>query len=126
MNKPHTISIVCVIMIIAVIGLLYSPALAQRPRGRADAQGDSQLEKPPVPQNDQEKAITYYVRALRRAPNDNNIMRQLRLIESRNKGKFKKVMKAIGRNGREDLALTLKAATISGIKKPLCHSFLVI
>jgi len=45
------------IIILFLGGLLCSGALAQRPRGAADAQGDATLEKPPVPQNDNEKKI---------------------------------------------------------------------
>ena len=45
-------------VIIGIAGLLLSNALAQRPsRGMGRGQGDSQLEKPPVPKNDNEKKI---------------------------------------------------------------------
>lgn len=46
------------IVIIGISGIFFSNALAQRSfRGRARGPGDSQLEKPPVPRNDNEKKI---------------------------------------------------------------------
>lgn len=41
---------------------------------------------------DQERAVTYLVRALRRAPKDPDIMRELRLIQSRGNRKVKKLI----------------------------------
>ena len=44
--------------ILVISGLLFSDALAQRPsRGRANQQGDAQLEKPPVPADENEKKV---------------------------------------------------------------------
>jgi predicted O-methyltransferase YrrM len=51
-------TIVAGAVIIGVAGILLSTALAQRPgRGTGRGQSDSQLEKPPVPKNDNEKKI---------------------------------------------------------------------
>ena len=50
-------SIIVLVVIVAIAGILLSNALAQRPRRTRSGQGDSQLEKSPVPKNDNEKKI---------------------------------------------------------------------
>lgn len=51
-------TIVAITVIIAIAAIMFSNALAQRPsRGTTRGQGDLQLEKPPVPKNDNEKKI---------------------------------------------------------------------
>ena len=51
-----TIAVSTIVIVIAAI--MFSNALAQRPSGRAGrGQGDAQLEKPPVPKDDNEKKI---------------------------------------------------------------------
>jgi len=51
-------TIVVITVIIAIAAITFSNALAQRPsRGMGAGQGDSQLQKPPVPENDNEKKI---------------------------------------------------------------------
>jgi len=46
------------VALVSILGILLSDALAQRrPRGASRGQGDSQLEKPPVPRDDNEKKI---------------------------------------------------------------------
>jgi predicted O-methyltransferase YrrM len=51
-------STVAVAVITAIAAILLSDAIAQRPsRGGRVAQGDSQLQKPPVPEDDNEKKI---------------------------------------------------------------------
>ena len=50
-------SIIILVVIVAIAGILLSNALAQRPRRTRSGQGDSQLEKSPVPKNDNEKKI---------------------------------------------------------------------
>jgi len=50
--------VVTSVALIAISGILLSDALAQRmPRGMSRGQGDSALEKPPVPRDDNEKEI---------------------------------------------------------------------
>jgi caffeoyl-CoA O-methyltransferase len=50
--------VVSSMVLIGVLGILFSDALAQRsPRGMGRGQGDSQLEKPSVPRDDNEKQI---------------------------------------------------------------------
>jgi predicted O-methyltransferase YrrM len=50
--------VVSIVAVIGISGILLSSALAQRSsRGMGGGQGDSQLEKPPVPKNDNEKEI---------------------------------------------------------------------
>lgn len=51
-------TIVAGTLIVGISGILFSNALAQRSfRGRSGGQGDSELEKPSVPKNDNEKKI---------------------------------------------------------------------
>ncbi|MHC4192495.1 MAG: hypothetical protein ACYSUB_22985, partial [Planctomycetota bacterium] len=58
MKNATRSTIVAATIIIGVAGILLSNALAQRPSGGATrGQGDSQLEKPPVPKDDNEKKI---------------------------------------------------------------------
>lgn len=54
MKKTVLVSVV----VLGLVGILLSSAVAQRRgRGRADAQGDAQLEKPPIPRDDNEKKV---------------------------------------------------------------------
>jgi predicted O-methyltransferase YrrM len=56
--KNATRSTIVAAVIIGIVGILLSNALAQRPSRRMGAgQGDSQLQKPPVPKDDNEKKI---------------------------------------------------------------------
>jgi len=59
MKRPvRTTVVVSSVALIAISGIWLSDALAQRrPRGASRGQGDSQLEKPPVPRDDNEKKI---------------------------------------------------------------------
>ncbi len=58
MKNATRSTIVAATIIIGVAGILLSNALAQRPSGGATrGQDDSQLEKPPVPKDDNEKKI---------------------------------------------------------------------
>lgn len=59
MKRPvRTTVVVSSVALIGILGILLSDALAQRmPRGAGRGQGDSQLEKPPVPRDDNEKKI---------------------------------------------------------------------
>jgi predicted O-methyltransferase YrrM len=58
MKKIIRPTVVVSIVIVGISGILFSSALAQRSsRGMGGGQGDSQLEKPPVPKNDNEKKI---------------------------------------------------------------------
>ncbi|MBN2129120.1 MAG: O-methyltransferase [Sedimentisphaerales bacterium] len=54
----RTAVVITTVALISVLGILLSDALAQRrPRGAGQGQGDSQLEKPSVPKDDNEKKI---------------------------------------------------------------------
>ena len=57
MKKVSRPSIIVPVVIVALAGILLSNALAQRPRRMRSGQGGSQLEKSPVPKNDNEKKI---------------------------------------------------------------------
>jgi len=59
MKRPvRTTVVVSSVALVSILGILLSDALAQRrPRGASRGQGDSQLEKPPVPRDDNEKKI---------------------------------------------------------------------
>ena len=58
MKKVARPSIVVSTIVITIAVIMFSNALAQRPSGRAGrGQGDAQLEKPPVPKDDNEKKI---------------------------------------------------------------------
>jgi len=58
MNKVNRPGIIVLsILIIAITGMLLSNAVAQRSRRSNPGQGDSQLEKSPVPKDDKEKKI---------------------------------------------------------------------
>ena len=58
MKKAARPTIVVITVVLAIAAIMFSNALAQRPsRGTARGQGDSQLEKPPVPKNNNEKKI---------------------------------------------------------------------
>jgi len=58
MKKAAGPTIAMSAIVIAIAGIMFSNALAQRPTGRGrSGQGDSQLEKAPVPKDDNEKKI---------------------------------------------------------------------
>jgi predicted O-methyltransferase YrrM len=58
MKKAARPTIVVSTIVIVIAAIMFSNALAQRPtRGGRSGQGDSQLQKPPVPKNDNEKKI---------------------------------------------------------------------
>ncbi|MEA3225738.1 MAG: O-methyltransferase [Planctomycetota bacterium] len=58
MKKAARPTIIVSTIIIVIVAIMFSNALAQRPsRGAGRGQGDSQLEKPPVPKDDNEKKI---------------------------------------------------------------------
>jgi caffeoyl-CoA O-methyltransferase len=58
MNKAASPTIVISTIVITIAATMFSNALAQRPtRGGGSGQGDSQLQKDPVPKNDNEKKI---------------------------------------------------------------------
>ena len=57
MKKVPLPSMVIGVAIIGIAGMLLSNALAQRPRRMRSGQGDSQLEKSPVPKDDNEKKV---------------------------------------------------------------------
>lgn len=58
MKKAARPTIAVSIIVIAITVIMFSNALAQRPSGRAGrGQGDAQLEKPPVPKDDNEKKV---------------------------------------------------------------------
>jgi len=58
MKKINRSSILAGTAVIAIAAILFSNALGQRPAGgRQAGQGDAQLEKPPVPKDDNEKKV---------------------------------------------------------------------
>lgn len=62
------------VAIVLVLGVLLSSALAQRRLGpRASRQGDSQLEKPPVPKNDNEEKVLGILQDIRATQSYRNV-----------------------------------------------------
>lgn len=58
MKKAASPTVVIVTIVIAIAAIMFSNAFAQRPTGRGrSGQGDSQLEKAPVPKDNNEKKI---------------------------------------------------------------------
>ncbi|MFC1637062.1 O-methyltransferase [Planctomycetota bacterium] len=57
MKNANRSAIIVIVVIIGIAGILLSNAVAQRPRRTSSGGGDSQLEKPSVPKDDNEKKI---------------------------------------------------------------------